>query len=645
MLRICLVQQGAWDMPIDSMPLAVGYLKAALEADRELDGEISVKIQNFRGGQDLQGMAKALFAERVWDVLAFSVLGWNYRSFGVLAETFKQLNPDGLVVFGGNHVAYQAERVFREFPCVDVVVNGEGEHTFTELVRSVVLDPAERDPTHVAGISFRRPDGELYTTEDRKRIEDLDIIQSPFLTGAISMSSVGGRFPYDVALMETSRGCPYKCSFCYWGGAVGQKLRQFSLARLAEEVDLFGFYQAPSIVLCDSNFGMLEADEEFVELLIKTREKYGYPQALVTSWAKNKSQRFYNIVRQLKRHGLQSLFTLSLQTLDDAALTGMLRRNMKVNQWESLVDWLTEEGLECYGELIWGAPGETPQSFLEGYDRLARKVSRIAVYPMLLLPNTSYVENRELHGFVTIRGEDDDFEYVLSNRTSTLAENLEMQRFVFWARVLGEQQYLRYSWTPLREVTGMTQSAVITSLKQHFERSTDAAAVAFLGRIPLLAESPAIADALRSLHNEPELQSLVWQWWRDVVVPAFPPEWRSFAAALYEFECWSRPVYVVPDGDLPSGWHRTERDGGEWYESDLVELPYDMAAALGDWARTLASGPCEEPACFVFSARPGYYLNLDNHELAAQHVATARKVTGLDCRLDSRRRAPSPQYA
>jgi radical SAM C-methyltransferase len=626
MLHVCLVQQGAWDMPIDSMPLAVGYLKASLDADQYLAAETAVRICNFRGGQKLPEMAQELFSQEAPDIMAFSVLGWNYRRFGALAETLKQINPGGLAVFGGNHVAYQSDRVFRDFPWVDVVVNGEGEHTFRELVAYRLSNPRELNPVDVAGLSFRYPDGTACSTPDRDRIQELDIIPSPFLTGALPMVDAAGNFRYDVALMETNRGCPYKCSFCYWGGAVGQRMRTFSSARLAEELDLFGFYQAPSIVLCDSNFGLLESDEEFVELLIKTREKHGYPRALISSWAKNKSSRFFNIVKQLKRYDFQSLFTLALQTLSDEALTDMLRKNMKVNQWESLVEWLTDEGLDCYGELLWGAPGETPESFLEGYDKLAKRVSRIAVYPMLLLPNTSYTENREVHGFVTVRGESDDFEYVLANRTATMADGFKMQRFVYWARIFGEQQYLRYLWRPADDLAGLTQSQVIKSLSSYFERSTDSIVSAMVSRIPVLAESPAIAEALRSLHSYPELQALVRQWWQEHVLPRFPAEWRPFAEALYEYECWSRPLYVPPGGELPPGWHSEEVDGEEQYVSDPVPFEYDMPEALANWAGTMASAPVRKPAVFVFSARPGYYDILDNHEVAAQYIPVARKA-------------------
>lgn len=625
-MHICLVQQGAWDMPLDSMPLAAGYLKAVIDTDPDLASVAEVEICNFRGGHTLPEMTRDLFRDRVPDVIGFSVLGWNFRNFGQLADTFKQLNPSGTVVFGGNHVSYQAERVFREFPWVDVVVNGEGEHTFRELVKLLLARPADLATTSVPGLSVRRADGSVRTTAERERIDDLDVIPSPFLTGAIPMTDAAGSFRYDVALMETNRGCPYKCSFCYWGGAVGQRMRSFSAARLAEELDVFGFYQVPSIVLCDSNFGLLEADEEFVEMLIKTRERYGFPRALETSWAKNKSARFYNIVRALKAHGFKSSFTLALQTLSDEALTGMLRKNMKVNQWESLVDWLHEEGLDCYAELIWGAPGETPSSFLRGYDRLATRVSRIAVYPMLLLPNTSYTENRQVHGFVTIRGESDDFEYVLANRSSTVPENLEMQRFMYWARVLGENQYLRHTWQPVRDITGLTQSQIITSLMRAFEHADTPSAAAFVERIPVFAESPAIASALRALYSQPELEAVVGQWWEEAMVPEFPPEWRPFARELYRYERWCRPVYVPPSEEPPYGWH-TEMIDGEWfYVSEPVEFAIDVEAALRAWSQCLMFPPQFEAVRYVFVAQCGFHGHVDNHETAAHYMAVARPL-------------------
>jgi len=403
-------------------------------------------------------------------------------------------------------------------------------------------------------------------------------------------------------------------------------VRSFSRQRLVEELDFFGFHEVPTVVLCDANFGLLESDEEFVEDLIRTRERRGFPRAIETSWAKNKSARFHRIVTDLRRHGFKSSFTLALQTLSDEALTDMHRRNMKMNQWEGLASWLAEEGLDCYAELIWGAPGETPESFFDGYDRLASKVSRIAVYPLLLLPNTSYSEDRELHGFVTLRGEHDDFEYVLANRSATLTEHVRMQRFMLWARVLGENQFLRHVWRPAAALTGLTQSALIMSLMDWFESSSAPEVQDFCAAIPVIAESPPVVRSLRALYSNPTLEREIEAWWRAAVVPRFPEPWWSFAEELYTYEHWTRPVYVDPHGEPLPGWRLDGTPDAMSYRTDPIRFSHDMHRVLkqGEWNRE--KPPEKEAVWYVFGAKAGFYEHMDNHETAAHYAAEPRQV-------------------
>jgi radical SAM C-methyltransferase len=619
MLKIGLVQQSAWDLPIDSMPLAAGYLKAVLEADPSISSEVDVRIYNLRGGWSITEMARNIFSDGTPDILAFSVLGWNYRNFACLADLHKQLKPNGRTVFGGNHVSHQAKKVFRECPEVDIVINGEGEFTFRELVTSILGNAEEPDLNSVPGLSFRAPDGSHVTTAERDRIDDLDVIPSPFLTGAIPLLDRNGNFPYEFALMETNRGCPYKCSFCYWGGAVGQRVRSFSRERLAEELDLFGFHQVPTVFLCDANFGMLEADEEFTEDLLRANEKYGFPVSLEANWAKNKSKRFHRIVRVLKERGFKSSFTLALQTLSDEALGDMQRRNMKLNQWEELADWLAEEGMEAFVELIWGAPGETTDSFIAGYDKLAEKVPRIAVYPLLLLPNTAYSNQRELHGFVTVRGQADDFEYVLANRSSTLTENFRMQRFMYLARILGENQFFKHLWHPARLLAGMSQSEVIQSLLDWIEAADHPSVTSFRDSFPVIAESPAVARGHRMLYNDTALDQEIERWWNEQVVPKFPAEWTEFGRHIYAFARWSRPVYQPPGEPLPSGWRE---DAGE-YASRPVHFPSPIAQGLEELASGRLTPPEPDAVTYEFRSLVGFYQHLDNHETGAHYFARA----------------------
>ncbi|MEU5880906.1 KedN5 family methylcobalamin-dependent radical SAM C-methyltransferase [Spirillospora sp. NPDC047279] len=549
---IYILQQGVWEMPLESMPLAAGYLKSYACADERVATRAEIKICNYRGAIPLPVMAADLFRNGPPAVLACSVLGWNYRSFGALAETFKQLNPDGWVIFGGTHVAHQAERVFGMYPAVDIIVNGEGELVFRDLVNAYLDGRSRHDLGDITGISFQDPSGHTVTTQLRDRIDDLDIVPSPVLTGAIDLTDENGRFRYDVAIMETNRGCPYKCSFCYWGGAIGQRVRAFSRERLRAELELFAKLGVHTIALCDANFGLLPIDEEFVDDLVEIRERYGYPRALETSWAKNKSKVFYSIVRKMTRAGLRSSFTLALQTLNDSALRHMNRKNMRVNEWEDLAAWLGKEGLECYAELIWGAPGETIESFLEGYDRLAHKVSRIAVYPLLMLPNTDYVEKKAEYGIVSVRGDTDDFEYVLSHDTMTFDENQRMQRFLRWARLMAEYTVLRHIWLPALVLGGMTQSEVLRNFETWVERTDDPAAAPLMTAMELVAaDQDAYGQALSYLYGMGDGKRLLRRWWSESMRPLLPAETAGLLDEIFRYDLLTMPVYQRDDDERP----------------------------------------------------------------------------------------------
>ncbi len=551
-MRVWLVQQGVWAMSLESMPLASAYLKATALADPAIAAGAEIAIHNFDGGATLFGMANALFHDGAPDVLAFSVLGWNYREFTALAETFKQINPAGWVVFGGNHVSGQGDRVLAANPCVDVVVNGEGEFTFRDLLRARLAGLGQRELHDIAGITFRGKVGEAVTTMDRPRVDDLDEIPSPFLTGAIPMTDAHGRFPYDVALLETNRGCPYHCSFCYWGGAVGQKVRAFSRERLRAEVELFAQHRVHTLVLCDANFGMLPGDKDFVADVVALREQYGFPRSIEASWAKNKSKVFFEIVRTMKEVGLHSSFTLALQTLDDHTLDLMNRRNMKVNDWEDLAAGLSYEGLDCYAELIWGAPGETVESFMKGYDRLAQHVSRVAVYPMLILPNTTYHQDKKRFGLVTVRGNTDDFEYLISHDTMSPSDNRYMHRFIFVSRLVAENPVFRHLWTPLRVLGGITQSAAIRSLMDWLAQDDDPAGEPLrVAMVNSFTDSDVLSPALVHVYGTDEAKDLLRRWWRTSLRPLVPPHHHDVLDAVVDYDLLTLPAYTAP-GRAPS---------------------------------------------------------------------------------------------
>jgi radical SAM superfamily enzyme YgiQ (UPF0313 family) len=617
-ISVYLVQQGVWDLPLESMPLASGYLKAAALNDDRIRHRVNIKIFNFNGGDTLTKMAQAIFSHDPPDVMGFSVFGWNFREFGALAETFKQLNPDGWAIFGGTHVANQADRVFRLFPEVDVVVNSEGEPVFTDLLSTYLDGGSRHDLDPIQGLSYRSAGGEVVTTPPRERIDDLDVIPSPFLTGAIDLTDDNGKFRYDVALMETNRGCPYKCSFCFWGGAVGQRVRAFSRERLRAELEIFAKLEVHTIVLCDANFGILPIDAEFVQDLIAVRDQYGYPRSLEASWAKNKSKLFYNIVHTMKQAGMRSSFTLALQTLSDEALKQMNRRNMKVNDWEDLAEWLDKEGLDCYAELIWGAPGETVESFMEGYDRLSRHVSRIAVYPLQLLPNTDYVEKKREYGIISVRGDHDDFEYLLSHNTMTLAENQYVKRFLFWTRVMAENAVLRNFWVAIRELTDIKQSDVLRNLDAWVAETADPAAEplrAAVGRAG--GDDVAFGDAVEYLFGDPNGKQLLERWWAEALQPIVAGEHAEVLGEVFRYDLLTQPIYRSPQSQArPEDLPTVEVEHTKYFVRRGVSLNYDVPAIVAALRAGTSDGfaPTDRTVDLYYRVGAEDFIGSTNHE-------------------------------
>jgi hypothetical protein len=306
----------------------------------------------------------------------------------------------------------------------------------------------------------------------------------------------------------------------------------------------------------------------------------------------------------------------------------MGRRNMRLNKWEDLVSWLKAAGVECYAELIWGAPGESFDSFLKGYDQLARSVPRIATYPLILLPNTTYANRRQEYGFVTVRGDQDDFEYVIANRDMSMADNQRMQRFLLWARGVAENLVLRNVWLPLRGLVGMTQSQVLLSMADWFDQCGDTAAAGLKLHESLLGRPSAIPTFLRHLYSTPRLDDLLWQWWHDRIEDNVPITVRPFLSDVFRYDLVTRAIYDPPDRHAPALYGLDEVQHGQetYYVRRAQRFDYDVPVLVS--ALRHQSGQALEPNPIMVDIwyRCGFMAYIDNHELAAHFVGRPRRT-------------------
>lgn len=327
-------------------------------------------------------------------VAGFSVSMWNEQLSLNVARIIKKKFPECLIVFGGPHVPHQADEYFRQYPFIDVGVRGEGEECFAEILTRFL---ESRDFKDIAGISYRDPKtkGCVRNTAERQQSKDLDIYPSPYLTGCFD--DLMAAYP-DIrfqAIIETNRGCPFPCAFCFWGqGGLSRKYRFHSLERVQHILDWCGKNRIEYVFNADSNFGMHPRDYQIGEFLVEAKKKYGYPGKFRTCFGKNTDDKIYKVASLLHAHGLEKGITLARQSNDEETLKNINRQNIKLETYKTLQIKFNESNIPVYTELILGLPGETYQSWLRGIDEILESgiKNQLFVYHAQVYPNTDFGE-------------------------------------------------------------------------------------------------------------------------------------------------------------------------------------------------------------------------------------------------------------
>lgn len=483
------------------IPIASAYLVAYGRQDPAIAEAFSFRF-NFRHFHDpFDQVLGEILAAGLPDIVAFSCQGWSVRRADLLAQRLRALSPAVTIVYGGNHVSHQGNAFFEARPYADVLVNGEGEETFYEFLRAYLRTPGWPDLSQVAGLSYRTPDG-VVTTAARARLKDLSAIPSPYLSGVLDVTPRN----CGTALLETNRGCPYSCSYCYWGGAIGQKIHTFPLERLREEMLWLSRRQIDSWYICDANFGILPQDAELVDYMVWLRQEYGFPRTINTNWAKNSNERIVKMCARLNKAGIYNAYSLSLQSTTPLALELANRANMKINRIEEIATLCREHDVVPRGELIWGLPGESYPQFLNSYDDLAAYTDALHVYPHLLLPNTGYIERKDELKISMEQGElDTDYFYCTEHMTMTREDFVKGLRFIVSNNILKIGSiFFRLYPRVAKQAAGIPYARTIEAFGEWIPASTHAVAARFKKyyRFPLATHRLSLGEAWKALQED-----------------------------------------------------------------------------------------------------------------------------------------------
>ena len=549
--KVCMIQQSVWKVKVQSVPLAMGYLKACALKNKIIADYFNLEIHSFNLAQSNKHIVNQLFMGGVPDIVCFSVQGWNINNFAQICKFYKASVPYGKIILGGVHVSNQAEKIFRLIPEADIISNGEGEITFQNLLLNYFQYKFEKETLFkVKGISFVFNE-KVVTTKEQEVVENLDDIPSPYLNNIIQMNDKNGDFLYDVALMETSRGCPYQCSYCSWSEVIGKKtIRHFGIKRLEEELLFFAKNKIKDIVLCDSNFGLYEEDEQFVDLFIKINQKYHYPENIECSWASGIPETTLRIWEKLYKNGIKNNFSFALQSINSEVLRNIRRKNMS---WEYLVyiKSRTEKvGINFFIELIWGLPGETVESFITNINKLSALTKRFAVYPLVVLPKSKIVEDRDKYELQTIKESDNDFEYVVSNYSLSQEENFRFTKYVFWIRILSENMIFRSIWDVVQNILGYQFFDVVKLFTDYLVMyNTGDECGTMLRELTLQCDLHSkVPETILYIYSHLEdFKNLVYRWWEEGIVSKTVLEYREYFAEVIRYEMITLPQINFPD--------------------------------------------------------------------------------------------------
>ena len=205
-----------------------------------MDRGISVDLAEYTINQNIDEILSDIFLRKP-DVLAISCYLWNIDYVNHLIVEIKKVLPDLNIWLGGPEVSYNAGEVLKNFPQVTGVVCGEGEESFRQVLSHYKKDDIKLED--VSGIAFYNKDGEIIKNPITSI---MDLSNAPFVYDNMA------QFEHKIIYYESSRGCPFSCSYCL--SSVDKRLRFRNLDLVKEELLKLIEAEVPQVKFVDRTF-------------------------------------------------------------------------------------------------------------------------------------------------------------------------------------------------------------------------------------------------------------------------------------------------------------------------------------------------------------------------------------------------------
>jgi anaerobic magnesium-protoporphyrin IX monomethyl ester cyclase len=355
-------------------------------------------------------------------IVGFSTYLWNITAAIHLSSLLKQLLPEVVVVFGGPEAGPRGKTLLAETPSLDFVIRGEGEAAFNDLVKYLLYGEGELQD--VSGLIYRDR-GELLSNP--VELLPVDQVPAPIAEGMVDTSR-------PLVYWETSRGCPFKCTFC---SSATDRLRSFPLARIEADLQCLERLENKTIKLLDRSFHLGQARS--CQLLKRFAETGPGLRFHLELNPDRISSRAMEIFQKAEPGKFQ--FEIGLQTLDEAVLN-TIERQMDIAKSLNNIRQLVEMRRHpVHLDLIVGLPGESADQCAISLDRTFSLGSdHLQLGTLKLLPGTPLRDQARHFGY---RWDPDPPYEVLAHPQLSFSDIARFKRFAALLERLWNSGYLR----------------------------------------------------------------------------------------------------------------------------------------------------------------------------------------------------------
>ena len=317
-------------------------------------GQVQVEIAEYTINHQMDQILQDIYRRKP-DVIGFSCYIWNIQYIRLFLKDIPKVLPDVKIWMGGPEVYYRAESFLKEEPTVTGVMVGEGEATLAELAE--VYGEAEDIDIRleqVRGIVFRKTSGEILHTPVRPL---LPMDEIPF-----SYNNLEG-MEHRIIYYESSRGCPYSCSYCL--SSIDKTVRFRSLDLVMKELDYFLERKVPQVKFVDRTFNCKKSHALAIWRYLLEHDN-GVTNFHFEISADLIDEEELEVMEQM-RPGLIQL-EIGVQTTNPDTITE-IRRKMNLDRLKQVVDKINGfHNIHQHLDLIVGLPYENYERFCQSFD-------------------------------------------------------------------------------------------------------------------------------------------------------------------------------------------------------------------------------------------------------------------------------------